>query len=84
MTFEEIWPLAEIGDRLRVTNGAMEPSRRGSLRWKVWRSHNFEGVLVDKSDTATRCLCIELAPEAGAIVRYSVVEGMGHNFEVTS
>lgn len=84
-TFAECWDAASLDDTVQVSNGLPEPGNTAGVPWRIWRSHNFTGVLVQKSDaSAPRRMRFELAPEAGAIVSYEVYEGAGHTFTITT
>jgi hypothetical protein len=83
MDFAQAWEELAIGDVVTVSNGRPCPStNRGGLPYRLWRSHNFTGVLVEMSEgEAGRTMRFELAADAsGSVVGYSVAEGGGHGF----
>ncbi|SKB32343.1 hypothetical protein [Sphingopyxis flava] len=84
MNFAEAWNALTIGDVISVSDSMPEPSKVGGLPWRAWRSHNFTGTLVAKSDAQPRRMTFELAPLDGATVRYEIVETIPHSFETTS
>ncbi len=79
MTFDEAFDLPS-GARVRVSDGQREPEQRDSVRWRMWRSHNFEGVIAEKIDGSPRRLRIELDPTASAHVSYIIDESVPHAF----
>jgi len=81
MDFAAAWDTLEIGDRVTVSNGLPEPSNPIGMSWKLWRSHNFEGELVERIDGDWRCMRFELDASLFARVSYSIVEGIGHVIE---
>lgn len=80
MTFEELWDGGSIGEKVRVSNGRPRPNGDG-FAFKVWRSHNFEGKIVDWIQGPPRAIRIELPEENGAVVAYDVSEDAGNTFD---
>lgn len=80
MTFEEAWNSLAIGDEVTVTDRTPEPTNSAGMPWRAWRSHNFTGRLIDKIDGEWRAMKIEMAPEGGATVAYTVQEAVPHTF----
>lgn len=80
MTFEEAWDGLELGDRVAVSDGTPAPPESQVRRYSLWRSHNFEGALVEKADGPHRGLRIEIDKTGGARVSYTVAEWPEHEF----
>lgn len=80
MTFEEAWDGLQVGDRVAVSDGTPAPPESQVRRYWLWRSHNFEGALVEKVDGPPRLLKIEQDKAGGARVAYSVAEWPEHTF----
>lgn len=82
MNFAAAWSASTVGDYLSISNGQPMPSVVGGFPWRLWRSHNFVGRLVEKGagPAGQRMMLLELAPHAGAKIAYSVHETAGHTF----
>jgi hypothetical protein len=79
LTFDEVWEGVALGAVLIVSNGRSAPPESATLRFNVWRSHNFTGTLVAKRDVSgARKLRIECA--APPPLAYDVAEDGGHTF----
>lgn len=85
MDFAAAWIALELGAEVRVSNGAPNPgSSETSLSFRIWRSNNFTGELVERIDGAARAMRFDLAPnDAGNVIGFTVREDGGHSFEVT-
>lgn len=81
MDFATAYSTFSPGDYVAVSDGKPEPSRRGGIPWRHWRSHNFIGRLVEKASGKSRCMKFEIAPAGGTQVEYAICEGVGHTFE---
>ena len=73
-----------LGTTVKVSNGLPEPTKQGSGAWRMWRSHNFTGELVDKVSNAPRSMVFRLPQEGAARVSYTIIEGLGHSFEAVT
>lgn len=82
MNFATFFDSAPGDQQITVSDGSIEPSNPNGLPHKMWRSHNFTGKLVDIEDSSPRRLRFELPKQGNAIISYTIVEGVGHNFEV--
>lgn len=82
LSFSAAFATLSIGAHVTVSNGLPEPTKVGGGPWRVWRSHNFTGELVEKIDESPRRMVFQLPKEGGALVSYTIVEGLGHGFEV--
>lgn len=83
--FATAWDHLDIGDQLTASNGAIEPADPESLDHRVWRSHNFSGVIAEKIDGEPRQMRIELpANEHGAVIGYLIDVFGGHCLETTT
>lgn len=80
MDFAAAWDAFGLGDEITVSDGAAQPSNPDGIPYKAWRSHNFTGHLVEKIDGEYRAMKIELAPEGGAVIAYTVQEAVPHTF----
>lgn len=82
MDFAAAWDALAPGDQVAVSDGRPSPSANpASMAARIWRSHNFAGVLVEKIDGPPRALRFDLAADgAGNVIGFSVVEGFGHLF----
>lgn len=82
MNFDEAWESAEIGAIVSVSDGrAAPPGGLGSMRYNLWRSHNFSGALMEKIDGPPRVLRIADAANPKAVA-YDVSEAAAHVFSV--
>ena len=83
MNFNEAWDAFDLNDEVAVADGMPEPVVKTGLAWRAWRSHNFEGALIAK-ETANgwRGMRFRLPPLGGAVVEYTIMEGMGHQFSI--
>ncbi len=79
MEFADAWNSLSVGDRVRVSDGSIEPA--GGLALSIWRSHNHEGEVVEKCAGPPRAIRVQLDEANGAQVSYSVAEGAGDRFE---
>lgn len=85
MTFDEFWTAANLGDALSVRDGTPSPSNVEGNPYKMWKSHNFDGILREKvTADGWRYLRIEVdpdeTPEEVEFLAYDVAEGIGHTF----
>lgn len=80
MDFGDAWNTLSVGDYVSVTDGRPEPTLRGGMAWWIWRSHNFTGVLVGKSDGNARTIRFRLPRFANADVALDVIESLPHSF----
>lgn len=80
MTFATAWTNGNTGDYFAVTNGIAEPSVVEGIPHKSWRSQNFIGKLIDKTDGEYRSLLLELPARNGVQVSYRVNETQGLTF----
>ena len=80
MDFATAWTLFAVGDYVAVSNGLPEPSVHDGRPWKLWRSHNFIGILTAKNSGPPRTMSFTLAKSGTATVQYTVSEGIGHSF----
>lgn len=82
MDFNTAWLTASVGDYITVSDGTLEPSKKGGPAWFMWRSHNFTGELIEKKGSApSRLMTFELSKQDGAIVSYTIHEMSAHQFE---
>jgi len=82
MDFAAAWDAFALGDRVKVSDSTPPPSTNThGIPYRAWRSHNFTGTLIAKVDGDYRGLQIECDPETGAIIAYTVAEGLPHTFE---
>lgn len=84
MNFAEAWAAFEIGAYVAVSDGMPEIPRAGNVSWRIWRSHNHIGKLVDKIEQTPRRMVVELSPINGATTQYELVEGLGHSFTAST
>lgn len=84
MDFAEAWNALDVGNAVTVGNGTPPPSANtDGWPYKCWKSHNFTGTLIAKNEGPPRTMQIDqAADEAGTVVGYQVVEGVGHSFTV--
>lgn len=84
MDFATAWAELELGVVVTVSDGTPAPmALPDSLPMRLWRSHNFEGELVEKIDGMPRQLRFDLPANGnGNQIGYAVAEGHGHNFDV--
>lgn len=81
MDFDEAFETLALASWVRVSNGEPEPPGKGTVRWRVWRSHNFDGQLMIQHAGPPRAMTFELEPTPTAHVGYTITEGGGHTFE---
>lgn len=80
MSFGAAFAIFNLGNWVVVANGNPEPSKTGGVPWRIWRSHNFTGQLVEKIEGVPRRMVFSLPEEGGAQTSYTIVDGLGHNF----
>ena len=80
MSFGATFASVEIGQEVIVSNGNPEPTKIGGVPWRIWRSHNFTGTLIEKVEGVPRQMVIQLPEEGGVRTSYTIVDGRGHNF----
>jgi hypothetical protein len=79
MKFAEAWDTFAVGDSVKVSDGTPPPN--GKIRFNMWRSHNFTGVITDKIPGDWRAMQIEVHQEDIPLLAYRVEEYVDHNFE---
>lgn len=80
LSFSSAFATLAIGSSITVANGLPEPTKTDGVPWRVWRSHNFTGTLVEKISGMPRKIVFQLPPDGNVHASYTVVEGLGHNF----
>ena len=80
MSFGAAFATFALGDSVVVANGNPEPSKSGGVPWRIWRSHNFTGTLIEKVEGVPRQMVFQLPEEGGVRTSYTIVDGLGHNF----
>lgn len=84
LDFATAWTSFAIGGSVTVSDGMPEPSKPEGMAWRLWRSHNFTGTLVEKLGDAQRAMRFQLAAVGGVQVSYDVAEAVAHQFEVVA
>ena len=82
MSFGAAFATLTIGQTATVANGNPEPTKVGGVPWRIWRSHNFTGQLVEKIEGVPRRMVFRLPEDGGAQTSYTIVDGLGHSFTV--
>lgn len=81
MNFSECWDTVSIGTRVEVSDGTPEPTNPNGNPYKMWRSHNFVGELVEKNgSTPHRVIAFRLDPDPLATLTFAVNESTPHTF----
>jgi hypothetical protein len=79
MTFEELYTSTPIGAAVRVSDGTAKPPETAA-RFSAWRSHNFEGAVLQKDAGPPRRVRIEALNAMGVHVSYWIDESVAHQF----
>lgn len=81
MNFSECWDAVPVGARVEVSDGSPQPSNQNGTPFKMWRSHNFTGELVEKTgDAPHRIMGFRLDPEETVTLTFGVNESTPHTF----
>ena len=79
LEFSAALTTVRVGDEVTVSTDAVEPKDPASVAWRIWRSHNFAGVVSAADETA---IVVDLPEKDGCALSYALTDAPGVMIEI--